>query len=208
MGFFSDLFGGGSRKDIEKGRVASNKVITEGYSKGRGVTEDYYGRAQAFLEPQMQSGDRATAALETATGLRGRDAQAGYYDEFMDDPGFQAELDAGQRELGAGASARGYVLSGRALKEAQEFGQTKRRDAFNSRLDRFETMSGRGQQTRMGMAELAANTGRDLAQSHYGEAGTKANIELTSANARANTRFTIGDLGKLIGGAAKAYAAI
>lgn len=205
MGFFSGLFGGGQRKDIERGRQAATGYVNDYYDRGRDSVEDYYGRSMKFLEPQLAAGENARGVYESALGLRGEEAQQDYFDSFNDDPGFQSELNQGQRAVESNAAARGYSLSGRALKELQDFGQQHRRSAYDKRLDRLSGLSDKGGQVALGAANLTAATGKDLAQSFYGQGGTLGNIELTSANARANTRFSLGDLGNIIGGAAKMY---
>ena len=206
MSIFGSLFGGDSRKDIKKGRIAAEQDINTFYPQGREASEQWFDTASGFLTPSMGSGDRARESYETALGLRGREAQSGFFSDFQSDPGFAASLQAGQDAVRADANARGYGLSGRALKELSDHGQKFQMDAFNTRLGNLAGLAGQGQQAALTGAQLAGGTGRDIATSFYNQGGNLANLDFQAGAATANTRFGIGDLASLISAGAKMWA--
>lgn len=208
MGFFSDLFGGGSRKDIRRGAERARTEIGTAYESGRGIIEQYSGSAKKFLEPQIASGNKARAAYERSIGLDGPDAQREAMDEYQTSPGFEAKLEAGNRNIESRLNARGGLYSGRALKELRDYGHGMLSDDFNNTMNRYERLSTGGSDAARSMADMEFRTGSELASSHFGEGGMRANVALNEAEQMANSRFTLGDLAGLIGGAAKVIASI
>jgi hypothetical protein len=204
MGFFSDLFGGGS-KDYERGAASARSNLNTYFDKGRGQIKASTDRSVRFLQPQLDAGTRALGTYETATGLRGKTGQKAYFDNFQSDPGFQATQDAGEHAVTTNAASKGFLLSGRSLKELHNFGQTHMEGAFKDRLDRLERLSGRGQEAANSAATLTFQGGKEMADSYYGQGGALANIDMTEADAKAKSRFTLGDLGKMVAGGISAY---
>jgi len=207
MGFFGDLFGKGQRKDIEKGKKAGINEIEKGYGAGRDEREGYYRDGRDMLDPYIDRGNRAGDKYGDALGINGRDAQQGYYDNFMTDPGYDDALNAGLDAAGKNAGARGMSFSGRALKELGTFGQRFRMEAHDKRLSQLSGLNTLGAQTAATGAGFANATGKDLNDSWMNEAGNKANLHFQAGAAKANTRFGLGDLAGVIAAGAKAYAA-
>jgi hypothetical protein len=211
MGFFSNLMGGDQRDDINRATNRARTTVTQGYDEGRNEIRGGLDNALKHLTSTLEGGERAREVYETALGLRGADAQRQYYDEFLDDPGFATETQAGLDALEARNNARGYSLSGRGFAEVAELGQTQRRQAHQDRLTSLADLVGLGGQASSNAAELAYRGGSDLAGLSVGRGGTLANLELGRGQALAKTRGpTLGDIATYIQQnaetAAKAYA--
>ncbi len=206
MGFFGGLFGGSQRKKLRQAEAKATENMNLYSNLGRENEERWYDKSMDFLRPQLESGNRALETYETALGLRGKDAQAGYFAEFENDPGFKAGLDAGTDAVQKNAAARGFSLSGRALKELQDYGQRYQSDAYDKRMTRIGDLAGKGRETAVGAANLTSNTGGRLSQSYYNQGGNLANINLQTGAALADTYFSMGDLSNLIAAGVSAYA--
>jgi hypothetical protein len=207
MSFIGDLFGGAKRKDIEKGRQRATADINQYYDLGRGASEQWYNRAVTFLQPQLDAGNRALEAENAALGLSGPEAQAQFQKNYTTSPGYTQLLDERVKTVTANNAKRGLTLSGAQLRQVADEGQKTLSEDYNKYLDRITRSAERGAQTAAGAASMTQATGKDLALGYFGQGGTLANIDLQSAAATANTRFSIGDLAGLIGAAAKAYVA-
>jgi hypothetical protein len=97
-------------------------------------------------------------------------------DQFQADPGYAFRLKEGQKQLERNAAARGGLISGGALKAAQQYGQEmgsqEYMNAFNryqaeraARLNPLQSLTGMGQTT----AQQIGSAGRSMA-SNVGEA--------------------------------------
>jgi hypothetical protein len=97
-------------------------------------------------------------------------------DQFQADPGYAFRLKEGQKALERNAAARGGLISGAALKAAQQYGQEmgsqEYTNAFNryqaeraARLNPLQSLTGMGQTT----AQQIGSAGRSMA-SNVGEA--------------------------------------
>lgn len=207
MGFFSGLFGGSQRRDIERGRTSATGHVNSGFERAREAGTQHLDRAMTFLQPMIESGDRSRTLYDNAIGVNGAGAQREFTSSFQSDPGFRATLEAGNKNLTTLAASKGYGMSGRAQKELFDYGQRHQGAAYEKRLDRLAQGAQAGGQTRLSGANLINQTGQAMMGSHQSQAGALANIDLQSAAARANTRFSIGDLANLIGSVGKAAAA-
>ena len=66
MSFFGSFFGSDQRKDLKAGYADSKDMLQKGYDTGRGDIQDYYGKAQGYLDPYLQGGGKANAATVMA----------------------------------------------------------------------------------------------------------------------------------------------
>lgn len=208
MSWLSELFGGGKRKDIARGRANATAALDKYYGQGRDVTEQWHDRSMRFLQPQLEAGGRALESEQAALGLLGPERQAEFQRSYVTSPGYQAKLDERVKTVTLDNARRGLALSGRQLRQVADEGEKTLSEDYNKYLDRVVGLSERGRQTSTNAAQMTAATGQDLAKSFYGQGGTLANIEFQTGAANANTRFTLGDLAGVIGAAARVYAAI
>lgn len=176
--------------------------------------------AEATRQFDLQRGDLAPyrAAGAVALGQIGKGtADGGEFNrpfamsDYQADPGVQFRRDEGQRGIEAGASARGGVLSGGAMKAlsrfnsdlaSQEYGQAfgRYQNDLGSRYNRLAGVAGVGQQ--------AVNSGNEASQVYVNNmqqgANNISNNIQNGANARAsqyiNTGNAIAGAANTIGG--------
>lgn len=153
--------------------------------------------ASGFIQPYAQRGGRAADLYANAIGVNGRPAQEAFYTSFLDDPGFNAELDAGRRQIEHSATVQGYGNSGAIQKELFDFGRRSQRSAFNDRLDRLAGLGSSGFEASGRLANIEQDRGRSIADltlagADYG-ASSIANIGSIRSSGIANRANIIGD---------------
>lgn len=112
------------------------------------------------LAPQQQAGFAATNQLSGLLGLDPTQDQEAILEQLRSTPGFEFNLEQGQRALERSQAARGGLLSGRAVQEAQRLGQGLADQAYNDYLRALQ------QQSAQGLAATQAGIG---AQSQIGD---------------------------------------
>lgn len=182
-----------------EGRDSALRYAGEGRDAAIAARENYLTPALASYQPIVESGDRARTAYETALGLRGREAQTGYYNDFQTDPGFTAEVDYGIRALDRSAAARGgSPAAGGALAALQRYGQTKMGEAYDRRLGQINNLRTSGDAARGAQAGLYDSAGRDIAgyQDNYGRtaSGIASDYGRTAAGAASGYGSTMAGL--------------
>jgi hypothetical protein len=149
-------------------------------------------------------------------------------DQFTRDPGYKFRLRQGLKALDRTASARGGLLSGGALKAAEQYGQNLGSQEYGSAFDRYNTeqnnlfnrfqigqtnqynrlasLSGMGQQTAQQLGQAGQQYAQNAGNLAVGAGENQANSLLAQANARGSMYQGIGnafggvDYGKLFGG--------
>ena len=205
MSFFGSFFGSDQRKDLAQGKASAEQHLGQYYNQGRQDVQDYAGRATGYMQPWVQTGQAANKLWGDATGANGADAQKSYYAGFQNDPGWQAQFQAGMNALDKSAASRGGLYSGAAMKGVANYGQQFQRQAFQDRLGQLAAQSGSGQGAAGTMAGLTANTGNVLGNMAQGYGQNLAGNDISYANALAASRNTgiqnmLGLGGMLIGG--------
>jgi len=193
------LFGGGGGGNDLAGGIGQ---------VGGGLYNYYNNRTvdKGILEAQLKAGEQASQLLNpyyqtgTQANQRLSDRLMGGFNfnqaDLYNDPGYQFQLEQGQRGLNTQAAASGLLGSGRALKEATQYGQGMAEGQFNNvynrNLNKFNIENA-------ALQNLASR----------GEtAGTRmGNLMLNMGNQRADYRASRGEersnlTGNLIGGAA------
>lgn len=210
MAFWDWLTGGGARRDLQGAYTGSEGDLASGYADARGISDDYYGRAQNYLAPYIQRGNDADAVMRNALGLNGRAAQTAYYHDFQTDPGFQGEVDAGVRTLDRSAAGRGNLYSGAQMKALQGWGQQKMGEAYRQRYNMLAGYGQQGLQASQAAAGMAGQHGSDMTNLRYGYGQQRAGNRIQFGNAMAGSRNTLTNnllgLGNLAVRAASAYA--
>jgi hypothetical protein len=212
MGFFNDLIdsftGSAQKKAIKKSSAEAMGYLDSGAAQARGELGQYYDQAQGFLSPYLQGGGQANNLLAAYLGAAGPEAQQQAFANFQNDPGYQAQFNAGVNALDRSATARGGLYSGAAMKGLQEFGQQFQRQAFNDRINQLQGFSGQGLQAGSAAAGLAANQGNTLGNLSFGLGQQKASNAINKGNALAQASgIGINNLMNLAGTAVKAFGA-
>lgn len=180
MGFFSNFGGSDSRRDLRNGANAFIDETNQGRGRALGAINTGESTALDFLQGGREGGLAALSQLMNAVGVNGVPAQQQFHDDFQDDPGFNAELDARLDAVGRSASSRGLSFSGRTLSALADEGQQFRRSAFNDRLDRLSGLSSLGQQAAGQSAGIVTNN-----------ANQRAGIELNTGQALGNNQLNL-----------------
>ncbi len=120
-------------------------------------------------------------------------------DKISNLPGYQAELQQGVDAIQKGAAAKGYLGSGRVLKELSSFGQNTLGKFYGNELDRLAGLAGSGQQAASQTAQNSMSLGGGLAGLYSNLGDTKANAQLSSGNAMAQALLAANQQYKIIG---------
>lgn len=114
-------------------------------------------------------------------------------DQFTADPGYAFRLSEGMKGLNAQAAARGGMISGAALKAAQNYGQQagsqEYQNAFNryqteraAKLNPLQSLMGAGQSGANTLTSAAGNLGQGLGQAEAAKGTAQAGNYLNQAN--------------------------
>ena len=188
MGFLDFLTGGRQAKDLQNAYNDSSRSIDAGEVKARGDITGGRDRANAMLQPYMDSASRSTKLRDDMLGINGPEAQAAAYAQFQNDPGFQSEVDAGIGALDRSATARGGLYSGNAIKGVARYGQEMQHKAYGDRINQLSGAVGQGQGMVGAAAGMEFDTGKTLGDLSWGAAGTRASNRINIGNAMAATR--------------------
>lgn len=114
-------------------------------------------------------------------------------------PGFQAQQAQGVDAIQKAASAKGYLGSGRVLKELSQFGQANLGQFYGQELDRLSNLANMGASAANTTAGLSANHGNALSQLYTNLGDTKANSLLAGGNALAQSLLAANQEYKVVG---------
>jgi len=142
MGGILDIFGASKTAKAQK-QAADKSAAASQYATDEALR---YQREQDARTYADTAGVRALG--NTATGkLQGlMDGSVNALDFTRATPGYQVNLDAGQRQLNASAAARGGLLSGAAAREGLRYGADYGTSVFNGERNALFQAAGLGQQ--------------------------------------------------------------
>ena len=194
--------------------AASNRaaeIQREMFNQQLVLQREQFDRQVALQEPWRRAGEQALnrlvpmATQYTPFGMQ----------QFQADPGYAFRLSEGQKALERSAAARGGLISGNALRAAQQYGQQmgsqEYQNAFNryqaereAQLNPLQSLAGVGQTTaaRLGEAgqqyatragEAGQTYGTNVGNLGLGSASTQANALLAGAQARASAYKGMGE---------------
>ena len=132
------------------GGLIQDRSIRSGVKKGRAGYSDAIGTLTAgkeqalnYLQPYADLGQATVSPLSTLLLGKSYDPETGKFldvnpedrlSSFYESPDYQFRLQEGQRALEASQAARGGLLSGRAMLEAQRFGQGEASSEYGNYL--------------------------------------------------------------------------
>ena len=163
--------------------------------------KEMYQQGRTDLAPYREGGVTAQNQLFQMLGLGG-DVNAANYgkyakdfgmSDFTVDPGYAFRLSEGMKGLNAQAAARGGMISGAALKAAENYGQQAGSQEYQNAFNRYQTnrnnqiaplqsLYAGGQAAAAGSAASAANLGSNLGNT-YSNLGTNLGNAATNAGA-------------------------
>lgn len=109
-------------------------------------------KAAGLLQPYNQTGQAANSKLSALLGLDPSADQGAITNSIRSTPGYQFRLDQGQQALERSQAAKGGLFSGRAMKEAQDYGQGLADQTYQ------QAVANLGQQSQQGLG-AAGNLG-------------------------------------------------
>lgn len=175
-----NLDGAASRKDLRR-----YKTLADGnLSQGLGGYRTSYETAQGRYAPYAESGQRANTMYGNALGLNGRDAQAGFYRDWQDDPGHQFNVDRSTQAVQRRMNAAGFGGSGAAALGSARAAQEMEQDQYRYRMGLLGGMQGQGLQ----VAGQLANLDTGMGNAELGVAGKRADLDTQLGSAIAGTR--------------------
>lgn len=146
--------------------------------------------ALAQIAPYQQSGGAANSKLSDLLGTSGNSGAAGYgslLDSFnpadlASDPGYQFNLDQGNKALDRQQAAKGGYFSGAALKAAQDYGQGLADNTYNQAYNRDAATKAQQYQQLAGQAGAGANAANEAAGVYQNIGNTKASAGVGASN--------------------------
>jgi hypothetical protein len=165
-----------------------------------------YGESKALQEPYRAAGVTAQNRLMDVLGLSGNTGAAGYGSATKDfapsdlttDPSYQFRLNEGLKALDRQAAARGGLISGGAIKAAQEYGQQSASQEYQNAFNRYQTNRSNLLQPLGNLVSSGQNAAANVG-SAAGSYGTNAANNITSAGA-ANAAGSMGAANAISGG--------
>lgn len=121
-------------------------------------------KAEARLNPYVQAGYGGLSAYQDTLGLNGAAGTARAVNAFQTAPGYQFQLQEGQKALERSAAARGNLFSGATGKGLIRYGQGVANQAYGTYQDRLS-----------GLATLGENAGAQTGSIGLGYANNVSN---------------------------------
>lgn len=195
----SSLLGANAAKD-------AGATQTAAADKANQLAYQMYQEQKGLQEPYRAAGVTAQNRLMDVLGLSGNTAAADYGvanknftpSDLTTDPSYQFRLSEGLKALDRQAATRGGLISGGAIKAAQEYGQQSASQEYQNAFNRYQT-------NRSNLLQPLGNlvtTGQNAAANTGAAAGnysTTAGNNLTSG-AAASAAGTVGATNALTGG--------
>jgi hypothetical protein len=142
------------------------------------LQQQRFNQAASYEQPYMQSGQNALTQYGNAIGLNGTAAQQGYYDNFQNDPGFQAGVNYGLQQIQAQQAAQGMGMSGNTLAALQGYSQNALSQEYQTRLGDLFQNAQLGQNSANALASASTSNGNSVANYNMA-AGQAAGSELS-----------------------------
>lgn len=178
-------------------------------------------QTQANLQPYMASGMQANGRLGDLLGTSGNTSADGYgsltsnftQQDYLanQDPGYQFQLDQGNKALQNSQAAQNGILSGGSLKDLISYNQGMAATGYQNAFNRFQTqnqntynrlsgMASMGENAAAGVGNMGVQTGANMANSIMGGANAQAAGYVGMANSFNNAAGYYAIFGKGGGG--------
>jgi hypothetical protein len=165
------------------------------------VQRQMFERQVELQRPFREAGEQALNKLIPASDYKQFGMQ-----QFQADPGYAFRLSEGQKALERSAAARGGLMSGGALKAAQQYGQEmgsqEYMNAFNryqteqqSRLNPLQTLAGVGQTSANQLGTAGQQYGTNIGNLGMGQAQLAGQAAISRASSYGNALNQLGYLG-------------
>ncbi len=171
----------------------------------RGAAQEIYDQGLEGYNTEKEAYERNLAEYNQNKSMYDKYSSEGPFttqqitDRITQLPGYQAQLEQGVDALSKQASSRGYLGSGRLLKELNQYGQNTLSTFYGNELNRLSQLAGAGQQAATTSGQSALGTGQVNAGLYSQLGDTKANAALASGNALAQAILAANQQYKIIG---------
>ena len=196
---------GAGQEQAGAARDAAN-IYGASADRAADVQRQMFERQVELQRPFREAGEQALNKLIPASDYTPFSMQ-----QFQADPGYAFRLSEGQKALERSAAARGGLMSGGALKAAQQYGQEmgsqEYMNAFNryqteqqSRLNPLQSLAGLGQTGAQNIGSAAQQYGVNVGNIGMGAGAAQGNALMAGAQARGSAYQGIGQsFGNLLG---------
>ncbi len=134
-------------------------------------------------------GGTAPTVTENTSGGGGFD-----YQGFQKTPGYDFQLDEGQRAINRSLAARGKVLSGPAVKEGLRFSQGLADQTYSNHLTRLANLAGLGGGVAQQQGQFGITTGQGIADSQIQAGNARASGYAATGQAISGGFNFLGDI--------------
>lgn len=159
---FSGIQGTDAYKDMQRQQLAANR------------------QALSSVSPFAATGTAANQQLSNLLGLNPNVQKDDILAQLRSTPGYEFQLQQGQRALDRAQSARGNFFSGEALRASQKYGQGLADQIYNDAVNRLAQQSSQGLSAAGAQADLLGQAGDIRANATLGRSNllsqTLANI--------------------------------
>lgn len=201
-----------------RGAKKAAKAQTAAAERAAELQAQQFREQQAAYEPFRQAGLTSQNELMRQLGLGGEPTSAGYgslmrnfsMQDFQADPGYAFRLSEGQKALERQAAARGGLISGAALKAAQQYGQGLASQEYQNAFDRYQAnranvynmlagQQGVGAGVTSNLGQLRQNYANQAGEAYMGAGNARASGYMGQANALGGAFNQLGNIGMMYG---------
>lgn len=179
------------------------KAQVKGIKAAKDDVNTSYDKAQTYQDPYVEAGKQTLGQLTEGLKAGGEFNRNFSEADFKVDPGYAFRQSEGLKAVDQGATARGGVLSGAALKGEQRFGQdlasqeyqsayTRFNNDMNTRFSRLNSLADRGQHAADVSSGAERERGTILGNLSINKGNVLAAKETAYANAGSNAVNAIG----------------
>jgi hypothetical protein len=200
---------GGAMASSAAGKAA--KTQAKSADKATELQKQMYEEGVVRQKPFYEAGITGQNRLMDLLGLSDRKTAEGYgsamrpfgMSDFEADPGYAFRMKEGLKSLDQQAAARGGLISGNALRGAQQYGQDLGSQEYQNAYNRYQTNRANvlnPLQSLLGQGQSSANTLGSAGQTYASNAGSTM---MAAGNARASGYTNSADAwNRALGGAA------
>ncbi len=173
------------QKQAQIGKATQDQIA--GLVGGQKELKKSFGDALTYIDPYQKAGIGALDQYQALLGLLGNPRQQTAISGLESTPGYQAELQAGQRAILQNAAATGGLRGGNVQTDLAEFGSGLFGDYYDKMLNRLGQFQSQGQSTAIGLGNLRMGQGAQLAniQQQIGEAQAQGRLAKMAAKSQA-----------------------
>lgn len=169
------------------GSVLQSGATSEASDKATQAELQMYNQTREDLSPYREAGTGSLLQQQNLLGLNGQDAANAAMSTYQTSPGYQWQMSEGLRAVDAGASAKGLLRSGAALKAEQTYGQGLANTDFTNYYNRLSGLTTTGANAAAQQATANTTTGSQLATTATNEGNAQSSIYGNTTSGLSNT---------------------